>query len=42
MIVLTGPRQSGKTSLLLYIIKHLLENKIAAETDILFYDAEDP
>ncbi len=36
MIVLTGPRQSGKTSLLLYIIKHLLENKIAAETDILF------
>ena len=42
MIVLTGPRQSGKTSLLYGIIKHLIQNNIARENDILFYDAEDP
>lgn len=42
IIVITGPRQSGKTSLLYFFIRYLIENKIATEKSIYFYDAEDP
>ncbi len=42
IIVLTGPRQSGKTSIMLYIIKYLMDNEKTDPENISFYDAEDP